>query len=93
MKVNQIILEILVNGIALYFLASSFLNIDLLKISQVLILSTIISNAYLINKKVLRNKKCEVNIKQIGVGLAIAIASLLFLSSLKKIGSLFYSLF
>jgi hypothetical protein len=87
MKFQQILLEILVNGFALFFLFNAFINLDLLKIPQMFILSTIIMNAYLINKKTLRNKQCNINIKQIGVGLGIGFVNLIILIILKKIFS------
>ena len=85
MKFDSILLEVLVNGFVLFFLFSSFVNIDLLKMPQIVVLSTIIMNGYLINKKVLRGKKCKINLKQILAGVGIGIFNFIFLFMLKKI--------
>ena len=85
MKIENTILQILVNGITIYFVLGSFFNIDLLKLSQILILSIVIMNGYLINKKVLRENKCNINFKQIGVAVGMAIVNILILIIMKKI--------
>ena len=85
MKINRIALEILVNGLSLFLLFSAFVNIDLLKLYQIVILSLIVMNGYLINKKVLRSKKCNINIKQILVALGFGIVNFIILLIIKKL--------
>lgn len=86
MKFENILLEILVNGTTLFFLFSSFVNIDLLRVSQIILLSSIIINAYLINKKVLRqNNKCNINLKQILTAFGIGLFNLIFFIGIKTI--------
>ena len=85
MKKENIILEILVNGGGLFFLFSAFVNIDLLKMHQIAIMSIIVINGYLLNKKILRTKDCKVSIKQILMGFGFAIFNFLFLLVIAKI--------
>jgi len=85
MKPENIILEILVNGGALFFLFSAFINIDLLKMHQIAIISLVITNGYLLNKKILRNGKCKISLKQILIALGIAIFNFGFLLMISKL--------
>lgn len=85
MKIENIILEVLVNGFILFFLFSAFINIDLLKMHQIAIMGIIISHGYLLNKKVLRNHTCKLSYKQILVALAIGIVNFGFLFAISKI--------
>lgn len=88
-NLSNIILEVLVNLIILFFLINSFINIDLLKTSQMVLLSVLVSNVYIINKKVLRNRKkdknCKVKWSPILIGFGFGIVNFLFLLLLKKI--------
>ena len=52
---------------------------------HVVILSLIVMNGYLINKKVLRAEKCKINIKQILVALGFGIVNFAILFLIKKI--------
>ena len=85
MKIRKVLLDILVNGTTLYLLFISFLNIDLMKMYQALILSAIIINVYLINRKVLRKDECDLGWKQVGVALGIGFVNFFFLLGFKKI--------
>lgn len=85
MKIENIILEVLVNGGSLFFLFSAFVNIDLLKMHQIVIVSLIIGNGYLLNKKILRKNQCNLSYKQILVALSIAIINFIFLILVSKI--------
>ena len=85
MKIENVVLEILVNGFGLFLLFSSFVNIDLLKLPQIIFISLIVMNGYFINKKVLREEKCNVDFKQIGVAAGIGFANLLFLILVRKL--------
>lgn len=87
MNILKIILEILVNVILGFFLLASFINIDLIGPFQILILSVIIMNAYLINKKVLRRNDCKIDYKPIVVGIGISFVYFIFLNIIKKIFS------
>jgi len=60
MNYNNLILKIIINGGTLFLLFNSFVNIDLLKMFQIFILSSIVTNTYLLNKK-----KCNIEIKKI----------------------------
>ena len=83
-KLN-IVLDILVNFFLVFFLINAFLNLDLLKTTQSILLSVLIINAYIINKKIIRNKKCHINWKQILVACGIGIANFFFLLALRKL--------
>ena len=85
MKKENIILEVLVNGGILFFLFSAFVNIDLLKMHQIAILSIIVINAYVLNKKILRKNTCKISLKQILVALGIGIFNFIFLFIVSKI--------
>ena len=85
MNYQKIILEILVNGIGLYFLVAIFLNIDLIKIPQILLISFILMNGYLINKKVLRSKECNISMKQTGIAFGMSLVCMIILLILQKI--------
>ena len=80
----QIILEILVNAISLFLIASAFVNIDLLNFAQIFLFSLIIMNCYFINKKVLRTHNCKINQKQVIVAFGMSVVNMLFLLVLKK---------
>lgn len=85
MIIKKVALDVLVNALSLFLLFSAFVNIDLLKIYQIVILSIIIMNGYLINKKILRSNKCKINIKQIFVALGFGFVNFLILLIIKKI--------
>ena len=84
MKIRKLLLDLLVNGTTLYLLFISFLNIDLMKMYQALILSAIIINVYLINRKVLRKEECDLGWKQVVVAIGIGIANFFLLFVFKK---------
>ena len=75
----------MVNGVLGYFLLVSFLNIDLLKPLQILLLSVLIMNAYLINKKILRTKTCTIDYQPVLIGFGIGLANMVFLIVVKKL--------
>lgn len=83
----NILLDIIVNGLLGIFLVISFLHLDLLKIYQILLISVLIMNSYLINKKVLRRKDCKVNYKPVIIGLGIGLVNFIFLNIIRKIFS------
>ena len=87
MDFYQILLEILINGTAFFLLFNSFLNLDLMTLPQIAIFASIIMNGYLINKKVLRDKKCKISYTQLGVAFGIGVVNFIFLGLLKKIFS------
>ena len=82
---NNIPLEILVNGLTIFLLFSSFVNIDKLKMYHILILSSIVTNGYLINKKILRKERCKIGVKQILVASSIGVANFAFLMMFRKL--------
>lgn len=91
MNILQILSQLLVNGITFFLLLNIFINIDLLKTTQIFIISSILLNVYLINKKVLFNKKCKFSYKQLGISVSISLINLFILSSFKTLMDFLFS--
>lgn len=87
MKLDNILLQVLINGMILFLLFSSFVNMDLLKIHQIAILSIIVINGYLLNKKLLQKEDCKLSWKQILVGLGMGVSNFIILFVIKRIFS------
>ena len=84
-KILKIIFDIFINGTLLFFFINAFLNIDVLKISQIILLSILVINGYIINKKILRENKCRISWKQVLTAFGIGLTNMLFLIFAKKI--------
>lgn len=86
MNIRNILLQILVNGLTMFFLFAIFMNIDLLNISRMVIMSVIVTQAYLVNKKLrMTNKKCVITFKQIGIALGFGMVTTYFFSIIRKL--------